>query len=133
VFNSFSTPQYTLSHLHTPTLHTFVLITSPLAPPRAASAGGGGGIPGTGGMSSTGVLQQLWRGPWQEWVVRNPAVALERSRGTDEAGEMKEERRRGVDSDGFREGVERGELPPPPPIAMRRERERRGGRKGDSR
>lgn len=92
----------------------------------------GGGIPGTGGMSLVGVLKQLVAGPWVEWVVKNPAMGESFGNGLeweemldqeiededqkdDEEGsglksEMKRgERRRGVDSDGFRRAVEAGE------------------------
>ncbi|EST08483.1 Sybindin-like protein [Kalmanozyma brasiliensis GHG001] len=99
-FNSFTTSTYTLSHLHTPSMYTFVLVTDPVAPPSSipnrasegysignasaalsgrAAFGTGGGIPGTGGMSLKGVLLQIYRGPWVDCVVRNPLLrALER-------------------------------------------------------
>lgn len=114
VFSSYSTATYTLSHLHVPTSYTFVLITDPVAPPRAAGApvstgAAGGGIPGTGGMSTTGVLAQIWRGPWAEYVVRNPLAELERESGQAGVDGQPEGRRFGVDSDALREGIERGE------------------------
>ncbi|PWN29689.1 hypothetical protein BDZ90DRAFT_258598 [Jaminaea rosea] len=99
-FNTYTTPTYSLSHLQTASMYTFVLLTDPVQPPsrglgvappptRPASAllgvGGGsdpmsggaptgGGIPGSGGMSLPGVLKQIVGGPWLEWVVRNPAT-----------------------------------------------------------
>lgn len=102
--------------------------------PEASGVAGaaGGGIPGSGGMSLPGVLKQLVAGPWVQWVVRNPAMrgtggGLEYEEVEDEEEEEDEEetegqegeqvrsrvqkgqRRRGIDSDGFRHGVEAGE------------------------
>lgn len=99
-FNSFTTSTYTLAHLHTPTMYTFVILTDPVPPPSTipsrnsegysignasaalsgrSSFGTGGGIPGTGGMSLKGVLLQIYRGPWVDNVVKNPLLrALER-------------------------------------------------------
>ncbi|SAM81734.1 related to BET5-component of the TRAPP complex [Ustilago bromivora] len=99
-FNSFTTSTYTLAHLHTPTMYTFVILTDPVPPPSSipsrnsegysignasaalsgrSSFGTGGGIPGTGGMSLKGVLLQIYRGPWVDNVVKNPLLrALER-------------------------------------------------------
>lgn len=146
--NSYSTSRYTLSHVQTPTQYTFVMLSDPIAaqtkrapPPLAAGeaassagpstgivVGGTGGIPGTGGMSTTGVLQQIVRGPWVEFVARNPGLAvLERAPESDEEedadedeGERQrrraaEERRKAeglgisIDSELFRAAVERGE------------------------
>ena len=93
--HSFSTSTYTLAHLQTLTNYTFVMLTDPVqaptrrAPPNAtngsaftssaATFSGGGGIPATGGMTTTGVLAQISRGPWVEFVARNPAcLSLER-------------------------------------------------------
>ncbi|PWN33095.1 uncharacterized protein FA14DRAFT_174722 [Meira miltonrushii] len=93
--HSFSTSTYTLAHLQTLTNYTFVMLTDPVqaptrrAPPSATSGSGfigsaatfsgGGGIPATGGMTTTGVLAQISRGPWVEFVARNPAcLSLER-------------------------------------------------------
>ncbi|PWN90680.1 hypothetical protein FA10DRAFT_267128 [Acaromyces ingoldii] len=144
--NSYSTSRYTLSHVQTPTQYTFVMLSDPIAaqtkrapPPlgagEAASSagpstgivvGGTGGIPGTGGMSTTGVLQQIVRGPWVEFVARNPGLAvLERAPDSDDEedadedegeGEKRraaEERRKAeglgisIDSELFRAAVER--------------------------
>ena len=99
-FNSFTTSTYTLAHLHTPTMYTFVILTDPVPSPSSipsrnsegysignasaalsgrSSFGTGGGIPGTGGMSLEGVLLQIYRGPWVDNVVKNPLLrALER-------------------------------------------------------
>lgn len=89
--HSFSTSTYTLAHLQTPTKYTFVMLTDPVLPPtrRAPATGGGtasatfsggGGIPATGGMTTTGVLQQISRGPWVDFVARNPAcLSLQRT------------------------------------------------------
>ncbi|PWN52721.1 hypothetical protein IE53DRAFT_384820 [Violaceomyces palustris] len=95
-FNSYTTLTYTLGHLQTPTMYTFVILTDPIPPPSSISAGGrsseaysigssggggprstfgtGGGIPGTGGMSLKGVLLQIWKGPWLDSVTRNPLM-----------------------------------------------------------
>ncbi|UZJ56483.1 hypothetical protein CBS101457_005803 [Exobasidium rhododendri] len=94
-FHSFNTSTYTLSHLQTPTNYTFIMLTDPIAPPtrRAPSASttssstfsGGGGIPATGGMSTTGVLSQIARGPWVDFVARNPGcTTLERTNDDDD-------------------------------------------------
>jgi len=104
-FHSFNTSSYTLSHLQTPTNYTFILLTDPIAPPtrRAPTGGtatsstfsGGGGIPATGGMSTTGVLSQIARGPWIDFVARNAGcVSLERM--VDDEGDEGE----GEESDG---------------------------------
>ncbi|KAN0064643.1 Trafficking protein particle complex subunit BET5 [Thecaphora frezii] len=96
--------------------------------------GTGGGIPGTGGMSLKGVLMQIYRGPWVEYVARNPLLTgLEREQREVEAtldedsdddegdelgatqaavklklvSEAKVGRSEGVDSDAFRDGIER--------------------------
>lgn len=92
--HSFSTATYTLSHLQTPTKYTFVLVTDPVPPPTrrpphpgsqagvGATFSGGGGIPATGGMTTTGVLAQIVRGPWVDFVARNAGcTALEREDG----------------------------------------------------
>ncbi|KAL9935091.1 hypothetical protein V8E36_006167 [Tilletia maclaganii] len=96
----------------------------------AAANGGAGGIPGTGGMSLRGVLLQIWKGPWLEFVARNGlARSLERESYALDAAQIppaiypptgtvpnKEQaasvspwripRVTGVDSDAFREAVE---------------------------
>ncbi|KAK0547393.1 Trafficking protein particle complex subunit BET5 [Tilletia horrida] len=84
-FNSYSTSAYTLAQLQTPTQYTFVLLTDPIPPPSTSTptsvstANSGGGIPGTGGMSLRGVLLQIWKGPWLEFVARNAlSLSLER-------------------------------------------------------
>jgi trafficking protein particle complex subunit 1 len=99
--HSFSTSTYTLAHLQTLTNYTFVMLTDPVqaptrrAPPSATSGSGftssaatfsgGGGIPATGGMTTTGVLAQISRGPWVEFVARNPAcLSLEREQEDEE-------------------------------------------------
>lgn len=104
--HSFSTSTYTLAHLQTLTNYTFVMITDPVqAPTRRApqtttgstfgsgsssTFSGGGGIPATGGMTTTGVLAQISRGPWVEFVARNPAcLSLERE--SDEEDDDQEE------------------------------------------
>ncbi|KAJ9475148.1 hypothetical protein PHBOTO_005200 [Pseudozyma hubeiensis] len=144
-FNSFTTSTYTLAHLHTPTMYTFVILTDPVPPPSSipsrntegysignasaalsgrSSFGTGGGIPGTGGMSLKGVLLQIYRGPWVDSVVKNPLLrALEReervvepSEDADErpdaaklevARESRLERTHGIDTDAFRESLEK--------------------------
>lgn len=148
-FNSFTTSTYTLAHLHTPTMYTFVILTDPVPSPSPipggnrnssnegysignASAGRsafgtGGGIPGTGGMSLKGVLLQIYRGPWVDNVVKNPLLrGLEREERVvepdqdaeeegNEAGERikvvresRIDRTQGVDTDAFRESLEKG-------------------------
>lgn len=102
--HSFSTSTYTLAHLQTLTNYTFVMLTDPVQAPirrapsnastgsgfnSSATFSGGGGIPATGGMTTTGVLAQISRGPWVEFVARNPAcLSLEREQ---DDGEEEEE------------------------------------------
>lgn len=91
-----------------------------------SSFGTGGGIPGTGGMSLKGVLLQIYRGPWVDNVVKNPLLrALEREERIVEPNqdaadnpdatkinviqESRLERTHGVDTDAFRESLEKGE------------------------
>lgn len=97
-----------------------------------SSFGTGGGIPGTGGMSLKGVLLQIYRGPWVDNVVKNPLLrALEReerivepnldAEEQDSLSEAQEkikllsekrlDRTQGVDTDAFREGLEKGTCP----------------------
>ncbi|EPQ29315.1 uncharacterized protein PFL1_03070 [Pseudozyma flocculosa PF-1] len=152
-FNSYTTSTYTLAHLHTPTMYTFVILSDPVPPPSSIPSrssdgysigtptatgrsgfGTGGGIPGTGGMSLKGVLMQIYRGPWVEHVARNPLLTgLEREAREveaidgdeaedDDVGDAdpdafvarlrvlkdgKLDRSEGVDSDAFRDGIER--------------------------
>lgn len=75
-------------------------------PNTSSSASGGTGaagtIPGTGGVTLKTVLQAIWKGPWVQHVARNALChGLERS--------DREERNVGVDSDGFREAIEKRE------------------------
>ncbi|GAC71302.1 40S ribosomal protein S4 [Moesziomyces antarcticus T-34] len=88
-----------------------------------SSFGMGGGIPGTGGMSLKGVLLQIYRGPWVDGVVRNPLLrALEREEcivepdadahnpahaGVAVVSERRIDRTHGIDTDAFREGLEK--------------------------
>lgn len=110
-FQSFSTSTYTLSHFQTITNYTFILITDPVTSPTrrapiptsnnnsSGSFSGGGGIPATGGMSTTGVLSQIARGPWIEFVARNAAcTALERI-DDDDDDEEEEEKEKEVDAE----------------------------------
>lgn len=92
-----------------------------------SSFGTGGGIPGTGGMSLKGVLLQIYRGPWVDGVVRNPLLrALEREErivepdadahnpahaGVAVVSERRIDRTHGIDTDAFREGLEKGTSP----------------------
>ncbi|PKI83700.1 Trafficking protein particle complex subunit BET5 [Malassezia vespertilionis] len=79
-FYSFSTSTYTLSHLQTPTMYTFVMITDP--PPARSDAGkalatnlaGLNPIPGTMGMTLRGVMHELWCGPWVKYAASHPIV-----------------------------------------------------------
>lgn len=61
-------------------------------------------------MSLKGVLLQIWRGPWNEFVAKNPLLEGMDRLGEASDGTTKMERREGVDNDAFREAVERGEL-----------------------
>lgn len=77
-------------------------------------------------MSLKGVLLQIYRGPWVDNVVKNPLLrALEReerivepnqdapddpsAEKIDVVRETRLERTHGVDTDAFREGLEKGE------------------------
>ncbi|GAA5852825.1 hypothetical protein JCM8547_004698 [Rhodosporidiobolus lusitaniae] len=77
-FHSFSTSQYKLHYLHTPTSCHFILITSPMA--------------GSFGP----LLRQLYIGPFAEHVVRNPLASLD----TQKSG-------KGIDNPAFRQAVEK--------------------------
>ncbi|KDN41430.1 hypothetical protein K437DRAFT_258273 [Tilletiaria anomala UBC 951] len=163
LFNSYTTPTYTLTHFQSPTMYTFVLLTDPMpsatgfggtgasgsgagSAAKGSSLPGGGGlmsgysissrfsvassatssssnaatalaggagsagagfasaagtIPGTGGVTLKSVLVNIWKGPWVQHVARNPLCqsGLERS--------VQAERAAGVDSDGFRDAVEK--------------------------
>lgn len=134
-FYNFSTSTYTLSHLQTPTMYTFVMITDPPTQ-RDASKGPLGNlasssaIPGTAGMTLRGVLNEIWRGPWIEHATRHPLVdCTERERYTpplppaqasapeapappqtrDELGE-RVQRTHGIDNDGLRAAIEKRTL-----------------------
>nr|CDI52962.1 uncharacterized protein BN887_01371 [Melanopsichium pennsylvanicum 4] len=83
-----------------------------------SSFGTGGGIPGTGGMSLNGVLLQIYRGPWVDNVVKNPLLStLEREQRVvepdEDDGEVKLirenrlDRMYGIDTDAFREGLQK--------------------------
>lgn len=111
-FHNFSTATYTLSHMQTPTMYTFVLITD--APPSRGDKGplsmlaGTNPIPGTNGMTLRGVLRELWRGPWIQHGTRHPlADATERvSYTSDDA--MPVPRSHGIENAALRESIEQG-------------------------
>ncbi|WFD04611.1 Trafficking protein particle complex subunit BET5 [Malassezia obtusa] len=77
-FYNFSTSTYTLSHLQTPSMYTFVMITDP--PPGRNAKGplanfaSTSAIPGTAGMTLRGVLHEIWRGPWVQHAAHHPLV-----------------------------------------------------------
>ncbi|WFD44864.1 Trafficking protein particle complex subunit BET5 [Malassezia psittaci] len=77
-FYNFSTSTYTLSHLQTPSMYTFVMITDP--PPNKNARGplanfaSASAIPGSAGMTLRGVLYEIWRGPWIQYAVHHPTV-----------------------------------------------------------
>lgn len=77
-FYNFSTSTYTLSHLQTPSMYTFVMVTDP--PPTRnvkgalANFASASAIPGTAGMTLRGVLHEIWRGPWVQYATRHPLV-----------------------------------------------------------
>lgn len=77
-FYNFSTSTYTLSHLQTPSMYTFVMITDPPAGRDTkgplANLASTSAIPGTAGMTLRGVLNEIWRGPWIQHAVHHPLV-----------------------------------------------------------
>lgn len=113
-FHSFSTSTYTLTHMQTPTMYTFVLITDP--PPTRSDKGplaglaGTSPLPGTNGMTLRGVVRELWRGPWVQYAVQHPLVhATEREAYGPAAASEKTARvarTRGIDNDALRQAIE---------------------------
>ncbi|GAA6009192.1 hypothetical protein JCM10207_004301 [Rhodosporidiobolus poonsookiae] len=77
-FHSFSTSNYKLHYLHTPTSYHFILITSPMP------------------ASHRPLLRQLYTGPFAEHVVRNPLASLDTQKGG-----------KGIDNPNFRAAVEK--------------------------
>ncbi|CAH7689361.1 hypothetical protein BY996DRAFT_6430901 [Phakopsora pachyrhizi] len=75
--NSYSTSTYTLHLFITPTNHSFVLMSSPM------------------NESLRPVLKNLWRGPWLDFVARNPLVSID----SNVSG-------RGFDNEMFRKAVD---------------------------
>lgn len=112
-FHNFSTSTYTLTHMQTPTMYTFVLITDP-PPARSdkgplASLAGTSPIPGTNGMTLRGVVRELWRGPWVQYAAAHPLVpATEREAYTpsEKASDARCVRTRGIDNDALRSAIE---------------------------
>ncbi|WFD36472.1 Trafficking protein particle complex subunit BET5 [Malassezia cuniculi] len=68
IFFSYSTSVYTLSHLQTPSMYTFVLITDPPATKGPLAQGSSS----SGALRS--VLSDIWRGPWAQVAVQHPTV-----------------------------------------------------------
>ena len=128
-FHSFSTSTYTLSHLQTPTMYTFVMISDP-PPGRSGDVKGplansvsASTIPGTAGMTLRGVMQKLWQGPWIQHAVRHPLVdCTEREEHTavlpsaqdapnaasQDAAGSRIPRTHGIDNDALRSAIEQG-------------------------
>lgn len=77
-FHSFSTSNYKLHYLHTPTSYHFVLLTSPTP------------------SSLRPLLRQLYTGPFAEHVARNPLAVLDTQKGG-----------KGIDNPAFRQAVEK--------------------------
>ncbi|KPV77756.1 uncharacterized protein RHOBADRAFT_11749, partial [Rhodotorula graminis WP1] len=77
-FHSVSTSAYKLHYLRTPTAFHFVLVTSPSHP------------------SLRPLLHQIYAGPFNEFVVRNPLASLDTQTGA-----------RGVDNRQFRRAVDK--------------------------
>ncbi|SCV69754.1 BQ2448_1148 [Microbotryum intermedium] len=76
-FHSYSTSLYKLHYLHTPSNYHFVLVSSPRPD------------------SLRPQLRALYQGAFWEWVIRNPMVELDSTKGT------------GIDNVAFRSAVER--------------------------
>ena len=109
-FHNISTPTYTLTHMQTPSMYTFVLITD--APPNRAekgpSVGGTPGtspIPGTDDMMLRAVIRELWRGPWIQFAVHHPLVHATEREALDE--HQPTSRVRGIDNTALHTNVER--------------------------
>ncbi|GJN91244.1 hypothetical protein Rhopal_004262-T1 [Rhodotorula paludigena] len=77
-FHSVSTSAYKLHYLHTPTSFHFVLVTSPTP------------------TSHRALLRQVYTGPFNEYVVRNPLASLDTQQGA-----------RGIDNAPFRRAVDK--------------------------
>mgnify|MGYP001940299517 FL=1 len=116
-FHNISTATYTLTHMQTPSMYTFVLITDP--PPRVSDKSAFFGtpgtttIPGTNGMNLRGVLRELWRGPWVQFGAHHPLVgATERDAfgvqtPSSSSTSSHIQRKRGIDNDALRKSIER--------------------------
>ncbi|SGY14136.1 BQ5605_C010g06077 [Microbotryum silenes-dioicae] len=76
-FHSYSTSHYKLHYFHTPSNYHFVLVSSPRQD------------------SLRPQLRALYQGAFWEWVIRNPMVELDSTKGT------------GIDNVAFRSAVER--------------------------
>lgn len=138
VFFNYSTSAYTLSHLQTPSMYTFVLITDP--PPKGAPPSHGASGHGTGGPMRN-VLTDIWRGPWAQVAVQHPSIdctereervvpvpaalpdlpdvidadmsdvqldAQTDGKAPEAVENTRVERSRGIDSDAFRAAIEQG-------------------------
>ncbi|WFD00804.1 Trafficking protein particle complex subunit BET5 [Malassezia yamatoensis] len=134
-FYNFSTSTYTLSHLQTPSMYTFVMITDPPPSKNArgplANSASASAIPGTAGMTLRGVLYEIWRGPWVQYAVHHPTVnCTEREHHTPSLPEAQAnaptdssfqpaapssktqlqdrlKRTQGIDNDAFRDAIEK--------------------------
>lgn len=108
-FHNISTPTYTLTHMQTPSMYTFVLITD--ATPNRAEKGpligtpGTSPIPGTNGMTLRTVLRELWRDPWIKYAVHHPLVHATEREALDE--HQPASRVRGIDNNALHTSVER--------------------------
>ena len=108
-FHNISTPTYTLTHMQTPSMYTFVLITD--APPNRAEKGphvgtpGTSPIPGTNDMTLRAVIRELWRGPWIQFAVHHPLVHATEREALDE--HQPTSRVRGIDNTALHTNVER--------------------------
>ena len=108
-FHNISTPSYTLTHMQTPSMYTFVLITDK-TPDRAErgpalSTPGTSPIPGTDGTTLRTVLRELWRGPWIKYAVHHPLVHATECEALDEHQPVS--RVRGIDNNALHTSVER--------------------------
>lgn len=78
-FLNFSTSAYTLSHLQTPSMYTFVLITDPPAAPETPVRNQLAHLASSSAISSSGntlrgVLTDIWRGPWAQVAAQHPTI-----------------------------------------------------------
>lgn len=115
-FHNISTSTYTLTHMQTPSMYTFVLITDPTpvpaykpatAPAAYTGTPGTSAIPDTNAMNLRGVVRELWRGPWIKFASHHPLVDATERNALGPGPSERVERTHGIDNNALHSGVER--------------------------